>query len=199
MKMLTFNDKTANKIYQLYIKRVKKVSKGLPEEDKDDILMEINSHIYEAMQRVHVKEATEADKLLDILDRFGEPEDVLRPLIAEKKLRQATTTFNPVHIVKALALNVTNGVAYIIFSLLYLFLFTFVFVIGAKILYPKEVGLFFQDGSFYLLGIIDPKYRQKYGVEEVLGNWFIPAMLLVSVVFYVLTTLILRLVKRRRK
>ncbi|HEA30475.1 MAG TPA: DUF1700 domain-containing protein [Leeuwenhoekiella sp.] len=196
MKAIDFEQKTAQKIYDSYIKRLEKTAKPLLREDREDVLMEFNSHIYEGMKRN--PDENEADRLLDILEKLGEPEEVLKPLIAEKKLEQATNTFNPIHVFKALALNVGNGVFYILMTLLYLSLSLFVFLIYAKITNPTEVGLFFKEGNFMALGSINPDNLQERNIVEVLGNWFIPAMMVSGVVFYAAITLLLRL-KRKAK
>jgi hypothetical protein len=153
--------------------------------------MEFNSHIFEDIQKK--SGINEIDLLLDILEKLGIPEEVLKPFVADKKLEQATKTFNPIHVFKALVLNFTNGISYIIFFILYLFLFGFVFLIGAKIVNPAEVGLYSRDASFFVLGISSE--AKQSGVSELLGNWFIPVMLVLTVAFYFLITLLLKLKK----
>lgn len=192
---IKFNQEASNRVYNDYMKRVKKVTYSLSKESQDDIYMEFNSHIFEAIQQKG--RANEIDTLLDILEKLGAPEEVLKPLIADKKLEQATRTFNPVHICKALALNFTNGISYIIFFVLYLLLFGFVFLIFAKIIYPADVGLFYKDTAFMVLGITHGS--SQTGVREVLGYWFIPVMLFLTVLFYVLITLVLKLKKSINK
>ncbi len=189
MKRITFQHKASQRIYDDYIKRTKRSIRILPKADQEDILMEFNSHIYEGMERG--KQGEEVDKLLDILQKLGTPEEVLQPLVAEKKMDQATRTFNPLHVFKALALNITNGVSYIIFAFLYLFLFTFVFLIFAKIAYPEDVGMFFDEDGFMAIGMTSLGYGD--GVREVLGHWFIPCMILIIIVLYLFITLLLRL------
>lgn len=195
MKSLTFQQEAAVKLYHRYINRVRRTVKTLPRNDRDDVLMEINSHIHEGMREANANQR-EAEALELILDKLGKPEVVFKPLVAERKLRQATTTFNPLHVIKALALNISNGFIYLVFSLLYLMQLTFVFMIGAKLVYPNEVGLFLKDGSFQVLGIAEPDARQQ-GLVEVLGNWFIPAMLVITVLFYLLSTSLLRLTRKK--
>lgn len=196
MKAIEFQKSTAQKIYASYIKRLKRTTQPLAKNDREDVLMEFNSHIYEGMKRNAHED--EADRLLDVLDKLGEPEEVLKPLIAEKKLAQASKTFNPIHVFKALALNVGNGIFYIFMALLYISLSVFVFLIYAKITNPTEVGLFLKNGNFMALGKINPDYLESYNIMEVLDNWFIPAMLVSIVILYVAITLLLRL-KRKNK
>ncbi len=188
---IKFSQEASKRVYNDYMKRVKKATSSLSKQNQDDIYMEFNSHIFEAIQQK--SGINEIDLLLDILEKLGIPEEVLKPFVADKKLEQATKTFNPIHVFKALVLNFTNGISYIIFFILYLFLFGFVFLIGAKIVNPAEVGLYSKDASFFVLGI-SSKAKQS-GVSELLGNWFIPVMLILTVAFYFLITLLLKLKK----
>lgn len=188
---IKFSQEASRRVYNDYMKRVKKATDSLSKKDQDDVYMEFNSHIFEAIQ--HKEQANEIDVLLDVLQRLGTPEEVLKPLVADKKLEQATRTFNPIHVFKALVLNFTNGVSYIIFFVLFLQLLGFVFLIFAKLLHPSEVGMFFENGSFMVLGMSSNSNQE--GVTEVLGNWFIPVMLLCIIVFYLLLTFLLKLKK----
>jgi len=192
---IKFEQKASQRIYNDYMKRIRKATASLSKINQDDVYMEFNSHIFEAIQ--HKKDKNEIDTLLDIIDKLGIPEEVLKPLIADKKLEQATKTFNPVHVFKALVMNFTNGISYVFFFVLYLFLFGFVFLIFAKILNPSLVGLYMKKDSFsvFVLGIVDPDDQIKNQTHEVLGNWFIPVMLLSIVFFYFLITLLLKFKK----
>ncbi|KQO22578.1 hypothetical protein ASF10_09415 [Flavobacterium sp. Leaf82] len=192
---IKFEEKASQRIYNDYMKRIRKATASLSKINQDDIYMEFNSHIYESIQ--HKNGANEVDSLLDIIEKLGSPEEVLKPLVADKKLEQATKTFNPVHVFKALVLNFTNGISYIFFFVLYLFLFGFVFLIFAKIFNPSLVGLYMKKDSFsvFVLGMINPEDQIKSQTHEVLGNWFIPVMLLSIVFFYFIITLLLKFKK----
>jgi len=191
IKEIKFSQIASQRIYSDYMKRVKKVTNSLSKEDQNDIFMEFNSHIYESLQ--HKNDGNEIDLLLDIIERLGTPEEVLKPLVADKKLVQATKTFNPVHVFKALVLNFTNGISYVFFFLLYLLLFAFVVLIFAKIINPSEVGMFMQNKSIIAMGYV--KTDDNGNAREVLGNWFIPFTLLCILVFYLLITVLLKFKK----
>ena len=193
MKNLEFSDKNAIILYNRYIGDVKHIISTLPKEDQDDILMEINSHIYESMQRN--KSISEIDGIVETLDKLGNPYDSLSLLVADRKLSQATKTFNPIHVFKALYLNISNGIMYVLFSLLYLVLFSFIFLIFAKIIYPQKTGLFVGENPIqFSFGIVDNTST------EILGNWFIPVVLILIVVIYLFITLLLKLrYKLKRK
>ena len=197
-KEIEFKDKNAKRIYRNYIHSVQNTVKILDKENQQEILMEINSHIYEGLaSRSESKE--ELDNLLDVLEKLGQPDVFLKPLVAEKKLDEATQTFNPIKIAKALILNIGNGVSYIIFAVLYLFLFGFLFLIVAKIVNPEHVGFFYRANDIFILGIYNNPDGVSYAQYEQLGNWFIPAMLLSAAILYILLTLLLKLKKNLKK
>lgn len=188
LKEIQFNDQSAERIYKDYLYRIRKEVKGLNQQNQDEILMELNSHIYENLQEHPT--GNEIEKLLNILEKLGRPEEILKPLVADKKLEEATKTFNPIHVFKALLLNLTNGISYILFFILYLFLFGFVFLIGAKILNPTEVGFFYKPSEVFVLGLSKGLINPS---DELLGNWFIPAMAISTIALYFIITLLLKL------
>lgn len=96
MKNIKFKNTISQKIYDNYIQRIKSTIVTLNKSDREEILLEFNSHIYEALQVD--PDTKEEEKLVTITDKLGEPKEVLKPLIAEKKLIQATNTFNPIHV-----------------------------------------------------------------------------------------------------
>ena len=187
-KEIQFKEANAQRVYSNYINSIKNVVKPLTVEDQQEVLMEFNSHIYENIQKNTAQ--GELDSLLNAIDKLGNPEIVLKPLIADKLLDKATRTFNPLHVFNALIRNIGNGISYIIFFLLYTFLGSFIFLIFAK-LFNNKVGLFYQDGKPLALGLIEES--DQY--QEVLGHWFIPAMLVALVVLYLILTLCLKLKK----
>ncbi len=191
MQHIKLSSTTSQRIYNNYLKRVKKCIEILSETDKEDILMELNSHIFEGMQRF--SNESEADKLLIIIEKLGIPEEFLKPITAEKKIEQAIRTFNPKHIFQGLVLNLKNSLKYSIFSVLYLSLFAFVFLIAAKIIFPSQTGLFYLNGKFVALGFTS----NAESMNEVLGFWFIPLSIITIVLLYTFITLFLRFTKKR--
>jgi len=149
--------------------------------------MEINSHIHEGMMANKTK-MEEVQNILEITNRLGDPEEVLQPLVASKKLNQATNTFNPKHVFQALFLNIKNGFVYALFGVLYLSIFSSGLLLIMKLIRPENTGLFLKDGEFYALGSVD----NDAGVTEVLGGNFLPVVIVSAVVLYLLLTLMLR-------
>lgn len=186
-KEIQFTDPHAQRVYKNYIHSIKSVTKPLSPLDRNEVLMEFNSHIYESLQSN--TNSSELDTLLNAIDKLGAPDEVLKPLIADKLLDKATKFFNPIDVFKALALNITNGISYIIFALLYLCLGGFIFLIFAKLIKGNEVGMYVENGKFQAIGMLS----DSDNYQEVLGNWFIPVMLLSAVVLYFFITFLLRI------
>lgn len=191
-KEIEFKNNNSTRIYKDYIGRVKNSIKILDSNNQQEILLEINSHIYESVIDNSGNKG-EVEHLLDVLEMLGSPEVFLKSLVAEKKLEEATKSFNPIKVAKALLLNIGNGFSYIVFTLLYIFLFGFLFLIIAKIINPENVGLFYRPNDVFILGHYSNSDGISYSQYEKLGNWFIPVMLLSSAVLYVLLTLLLKL------
>lgn len=155
--------------------------------------MEVNSHILRVFQN-DKSNTNDVEKLLNILEKIGQPEVFLKELVAQKKLEESTKTFNPIKILKALILNLGNGFSYVLFFILYLLLFAFVFLIFAKIFDPENVGFFYRAKDIFVLGKISSPI-ENYSQYEQLGNLFIPVMIILTAISFVIITLLLKLKK----
>ena len=191
MKRITFTNNISQRMYDNYLMRAEQILSILAAKDRSEALMEINSHIYENLQ--NQGENDEAEHLMDILEKLGEPEVYLNSLAAEMKIKEATRSFNPRAVYHALKLNLKNGLIFNLFAIGYLFLSTFLFLIGAKLIAPNHTGLFYRDGVMDSFGL----RSDTAGLEEVLGFWFIPIVAATASLFYLLITILLRLTRRK--
>lgn len=64
-----------------YLERLRKGLKGLPERDQDELVKEINSHIYESYRGDPTPD--EVTRILKVLDKLGEPAAVLSARMPE--------------------------------------------------------------------------------------------------------------------
>lgn len=190
MKTLQFSSNNTQRVYDDYIHRSKKMLKILSDKDKEDCLLEINSYIYEYLEEHRGNDET--GNLLNILQRLGAPEEMLKEVIAAKKTSQAIKTFNPKHLAQALFLNIRNGFIYVVLLLLFILILCFPLLIVGKIIYPEQVGLYVGPNSF-LFGIADDP-----NTREVLGNWFIPVAILLTAVLYFSIIFFLKIVNKKR-
>jgi uncharacterized membrane protein len=64
-----------------YLERLKKGLKGIPASDQDELIKEINSHIYESFGNEPTGD--EVERILKVLDKLGEPADVIAARMPE--------------------------------------------------------------------------------------------------------------------
>jgi uncharacterized membrane protein len=196
MKLHTDN---AQKILGLFNKRVQHIIRPLSTQDRQDIQMELESHIYESMQRYPKED--EVTTLLFALEKLGEPENFLTEVVAERKLVQAGKSFNPLHIASAIVLNIGRGVLktvmFIVAGLLYLLSFAFAILAILKPIFPSKIGYYTNTangGAF--IGWVGSEYL---GGTERLGLWFTPIFFTTAVLLYVVITIILKNIPKKRK
>jgi uncharacterized membrane protein len=64
-----------------YLERLRKGLKGIPAKDQDELVKEINSHIYESFRNDPAGD--EVSRILRVLDKLGEPADVISARMPE--------------------------------------------------------------------------------------------------------------------
>ena len=190
MKRIIFTNPTAQKMYDDYFARVTRCINILSATDQQELLMELNSHVYEATHRGIT--GNEVDILVDALDKVGAPEMVLQPAVAYKKVQQAGRSFNPKHILQALYLNIANGAGFFVIGIIYLLILAFGSLAIIKLISPTHTGLFLQNGHLFAFGYTS---SLPGGLTELLGNWFIAVVIMLMGVFYFLNTLLFRLLR----
>lgn len=191
MKPIEFKNQASQRVYNDYMNRCKRVIRILSDSDQQECLMEVNSYIYEYVNNHQHEE--ELTALLNIIERLGAPEVTLKEVVASKKINQAVRTFNLKHLIQALLLNLRNGIAYIILFIMTLTLLCFPVVIIMEIINPVKTGLWVGKGHF-VFGQVLP----QAGVNEVLGNFFIPVVILLGILLYFLIIFLLKLVKSKK-
>ena len=187
----------AQNVFEQYLRTLDDAIKRLPLSMQKDLRAEISLHIIDSMQAS--KKETELDRLRDALDRLGDPENYMKPMIADYAVEFATSTFQPYHVFLAIVQNIGMGIERTLrssfFFLLYLTLFLFVFLFVSKIVFPSHTGLFFQNGGFHAFGCLS----NPQGDSEQLGGWLFPLVILGFSLDYLLITLLMKLTRKRRK
>lgn len=194
---MELNTVEAQKVLEQYLRKLDGAVRRLPASMQKDIRDEISIHILDSMHAS--KRETELDRVLEALERLGDPEKYMKPMIADYEVEFATSTFKPNHVFLAMMDNIGAGVErtlrYSIFFLLYLTLFSFVFLFLAKILFSHNTGLFFQNGEFYSFGFISTP--DEY--SEQLGVWLFPLSVVGFSIDYLLITLLMKFTRKRRR
>jgi len=182
-----------NPDYIAYMERVRKLIDKLPSKDQQEIQREISSHIYESVIKYPLMPVSEA------LQNLGEPHTYLPEWIVTQSIETASNTFDPIRIIKQLLLGITrhsaHGFKYVLFTILYLLTFAFGSLCILKVISPSHTGLL-----IYPQGFTFGYNSDIFNAHEVLGFWFIPICVFITVLFYMVITLLLKAsVRQRRK
>jgi uncharacterized membrane protein len=186
MQKIVFTDTTAQDLYINYLSSAENALAGLDGKDRNEILMEINSHIFEGFDSSG--EGSETRRLLSVITELGDPYVYLKPVITEKKLNEAVKTFNPKKVLTVVYQKSKKSLAYTVFFLLYLFIIATASLLLFKIAFPAKTGLFYSGDKITGFGFL-PNIS---GSTEVLHAWFYPIIVLAVLLMYLFTTLLLK-------
>jgi uncharacterized membrane protein len=188
------SETVAKKIWHQYFRRVKRCARPLKSHQQEELILEIQDHLLESFKQKTGN--NEAEKLLNAIDKLGDPEEYLRPMIADLLLSSASSTLNPKTVFKGLYYdlfgNVKSFLLSLAFSLGYLAAFVFAVLSILKIFFPDNIGFFINETGGILIGIIGGESLKT----DILGFWNVPLGLLVSLIIYLVLTRNLKVVKR---
>lgn len=191
--MMEFKDKAAGRVFDQYHKQVDRIIRNLTQSDKKEIKMEITSHLYESMAQDPAEQ--EMDRLLNAIDKLGELNEYLEPIVADKLIEKASASLSPKTLVQAFIHNfgrsVSRTLLFAVFGLIYFFVVSLAMAGIAKFFIP-EIGLYIGAGNF-VVGVVE-----KEGVEEVLGYWITPIAFLLATILYIFSTKILKLLALKK-
>ena len=188
------SDTVAKKIWHQYFRRVKRCAKPLKSHQQEELILEIQDHLLESFKQETGN--NEAEKLLNAIDKLGDPEEYLKPMIADRLLSSASSTLNPKTIFRGLYYDLFGDIKSFLlslaFSLGYLAAFVFAVLSILKIFFPDNIGFFINETGGILIGIIGGESLKT----DILGYWDVPLGLLVSLIIYLVLTRNLKVVKR---
>ncbi|UCE22747.1 MAG: hypothetical protein JSV46_11220 [Candidatus Aminicenantes bacterium] len=192
-----FKNTITKKIWDQYDQRLQHILRRTDKEEKKELLLEIKSHLLESFKQDPAE--SEEEKLLNAIDRLGEPEIFLRPLIADRYMTRASRTLSPKDVARGLYFSLFTGFKKAVISFLlglgYILAFIFAVMAVLKPFLPNNVGvLLFNDGS-----ITAGMAFNSSGVKtDYFGYWIIPISAALAVLIYIGLTKYLRKVRRSR-
>lgn len=192
-----FTNKHAAQLYQSYMSAAAALLKKLPLEQRQDILCEINSHIFEALQHQVLAQSindVKPNQLEDILDKLGVPETFIQEMISTTSLAPSIEPSRKSAHLLQLPIILTQGIVNVIYYTIYTLMLIAVFLVVAKFIDPQGVGFFYSPNKFFIFGKLLLQHEDPIRYEQ-LGNYFIPAFLLIITLLYYSSTLILKLKK----
>jgi hypothetical protein len=145
----------ARRLWADFLRRLDWANRDLPGPERDEAKAEAIAHIAEDLAALDMPD--EADRLRAALERFGLPP--APPPVWRKPLAI---------ILHYLAIMVMGASGLVILTLLHMALM--------EALNPAAVGLYIYPGD----NVVTLSYENQGGAREILGAWFIPAMLMVS-------------------
>ena len=189
-----FSDEIAQKIWNQYFLRVKFFSKSINSKIRQELKLEIQDHLYESFSRETGE--SEAERLLNAIDKIGDPEEYIKPMVAERLLMDASQTFNPKMIAQGLYYHFWGSLKNFLFSIIFFLGYSIVLILGLltilKIICPRYVGIFLHDNGGYSFGFD----ANSMNTTEVLGYWFIPIGAVLSILLYLGLTKLLKVLKK---
>jgi len=193
-----FQDKVTLRIWDHFFHQTERTLKPLAEAQKEELTLELQDHLYTSFQQE--KEGGEAERLMAAIERLGDPEAFLKPLLADKLLAQAARSLNPKTVIKGLYFFIAGGIRNLLLALFYIcgyaVALTFFFMAVLKPLIPDHAGiLWFNDGSF----VAGVSLNSSGVAHDPLGYLIIPIGLAISILAYIGTTKLLHILKSRKK
>lgn len=164
--------------------------------DAAELQRDLEAHVADSMAAA--SGGSELGRLDLALSRLGQPEDYLRPLLADQLIERGTQTYSPVTIARGLSYSVLAGsrrtMIALGFGFGYLLLAIFAGMAILKPLWGDHVGVFRNADGTVSAGIV----TRVDGAQELLGWWSIPIALLLAALLYVALTKGLRTLRHRR-
>lgn len=179
-------DGAARRIWNGYFRRVEQMLQPLGEEQKRELMLELESHLRESIRQD--ASGREVERVLNGIDRLGEPEQFLRPLVADRLLKEGRRTYNPLAIGKGLGLALSRGLRWAALSILFAggYLCSFLLILMAllKPVFPRHVGYFTYASGGWGFGFL----ANVQGATEHLGYGMIPLALGTGLLLYAALT-----------
>jgi uncharacterized membrane protein len=189
-----FVETVTEKIWHNYFRRVNRCSKALETHQQKELVLEIQDHLLESFKQE--TGTTEADRLLDAIEKMGAPEEFIKPLVADKLLGKAVKTFNPKTVLKGLfyylSISIRNFLLGILFTIGYITAVGMALMALLKPFFPHHVGLNLYKNGDFVLGI---DWDITGSTGEVMGFWVIPVCTTLAVLIYFGLTRLLKLLR----
>jgi uncharacterized membrane protein len=136
--------------------------KGVPEQDQEDFIKEIESHIYESYQNEKGKD--EVERILNVLEKLGEPEKVFSEKMPDAMVKKGKDKNLPLYIISGVLIALfglpigIGGIAVLIsiigtvFSLIVAYFATAIsFIVGG-----------FAGAIISIIHIINPEFLDQF-------------------------------------
>lgn len=153
------------KIVDDYLKRLKSHLKGFPEKDKEELVKEVYSHIYESF--VSDPTENEIERILNVLSKLGEPSEVVSSRMSTAMVSMGKKRRLPLYILAGVTIalfGVPLGIGG------FAFLFGILITVGALIFTYYIAAFSLVVGGWVgviasIIKIVDPGLLDQYNIE----------------------------------
>ena len=172
-----------------YINSLSNYLARLEKTDAEEVIREIESHIYDAIELQEQK--GEVSEAAAILAGFGEPRE-LASQYAEHILAGAPPP-NGFKAIQAVKKGVTSGLYYTVAVFGFSIATAVMFLSVAKLFFPDSVGVWSAaNGNSFTIAWLNQPFPAE---QDLLGFWLIPMGIVASIWYAELTRRVLRVLK----
>lgn len=161
-----------------YLRELRWALAGLPANDRDEILAEVESHLLDRVEQ--------GVTLPDALAALGSPVSYAKPFVETHRTTMALTNGRVTDLMPVLAARVARSaraaLGLVIIAAIWIPTIVFVGTAGVKLFHPEVTGLWVSNTVCFVGTIDDPSTA-----TELLGMWIFPVAALLAVVSWALT------------
>lgn len=177
-----------NEIIHDYIKSLSKYLSRLEKSEAEDVIREIESHIYDVLESQPGQWEPE-----EILEGFGSPRDLAAQYVDH--MVAGTPPPKGFKAIQTVKKGATKSLYYVTGFLGYWLSLTFFIIALFKPFSPDTVGLWVSEhGESIVVGIMDTTIE---GTNEILGWWIIPIFLILGFASFYFTKRLLSVLKEK--
>ncbi len=169
-----------------YLKTLSTYLSRLEKADADEVIREIESHIYDALET-----QTETTNLETILDGFGSPRDLAASYV--EHILNGTPPPAGFKAIQTVKKGATKSLYYTTACFGYIISAALLFLAIYKLFDPNAVGLWSNgNGESVIIGVVD---GEPEGKVDILDWWLIPVFISISVSILYVTRRLLTILK----
>jgi uncharacterized membrane protein len=199
----------AKRLVEDYLKRLDRALEKIPQPERGEIRVEIQSHIRGRLERL--PQPIDPEAVLDVLYQLGEPKSYIPLYLTESYLRKGFQQPSPQMLMKGvLRWMASSAVGYLYsfpFFLLYFLSFLFLSLGILKLLFPENVAILYVDKPMsgetstpvsFRIGFMANPLRATAEADahpeggEFMGIWAVPFALGIGVITALGATVLLR-------
>jgi len=187
----------SKKIWSGFERELNHKLKPLPESERDDIKMEILSHLYESAS--NDKADSEENRIINAIDRLGEPDLYLTPLISDILQAQNVAKGHPKAIAKSLLKTTQQSILHLALTAIFGFGYVIsiiIFIMGIMHIFNPNVGVWLNDSG----GLLSLSFSfQPNAVQWMPEKFSFIAISLSSLSYWLLSKLLYALLLSSKK